>query len=155
TGTFVLTGLPPGAFDIVIRGPGILDHTEVIKLTPGDTLRREFYVGPSRYVQLHDSLSALGQWPPRVAPDLLEHMRHASSLRVFRLDPDHPVIGVPPDPQHRFGPWPIEGEAHPPDHGTGQKMQEALAASTVQLRVPGEPKKMCGGFAPGIDARFI
>jgi len=154
-GAFVLAGLPPGAFQIRIRGPGILVHMEALRLTPGDTLRREFNVGPNRYDELHDSLSALGEWPPRIAPDVLDNMRHVSKVRVFRLDPDHVGSWVSPDSEHRFGPWPIVGEADPPSRGLVRTLIEALAASSVRLRVAGEPQKMCGGFSPGIDVRFI
>ena len=154
-GAFVLKGLPPGQIQIRLKAPGSLDYIEALSLTPGDTLRREFRIPPNRYQELQDSLSALGEWPPRVAPDLLEHMRNASMIRVFRLDPDRPVFGAPLDPEHRMGPWPIVGEAHPPSRGVLDKLIDALGASPTRLGVLGEPKKVCGGFSPGIDVRFI
>ena len=94
-GEFVLKGVSPGQFMIRFRAIGSPPYAEALTLTPGDTLRREFRIPSNRYQELEDSLSALGKWPPRVAPDLLEHIGNASRTRVFRLNPDPPATGSP------------------------------------------------------------
>jgi len=110
---------------------------------------------PTRYEIVRDSLSALGRWPPKLDADLLEHMRAAKDVRVFRLDPNKADFDVPPDPKHRIGPWPIVHEARRPDRHVVTELVDALSVSPYELPpMEGRPVKACGGFWPGIDVRF-
>lgn len=157
-GGFVLTGIPAGRLTLRIQMLGGPPLIEDLDLAPGDTLRRTYRIAPparDRFLEVRDSLTAIGQWPPVLDPALDAHMREALDVRVFRLDPEHPVFDAPPDPQHRIGPWPIVREADRPDRAVTDGLLETLRHSELYIsRIRGEIK-LCGGFSPGIDVRFV
>jgi hypothetical protein len=153
-GRFVLTGLPPGRFQVIVRAIGHPVAIDVIDLAAGDTLHRDFRIGTD-YELVSDSLSALGRWPPALDPSLLEHMRKSHDVRVFRIDPNHLTYSVAPDREHRVGPYPIVSEAQRPARHVVEQLIEALRACPYKIPgVTGGPKKLCGGFSPGIAVRF-
>ena len=156
-GRFLIPGLPPGRVTIVVRLLGNPPLYETLDLAPGDTLRRTYRLAfpeRERLLRLRDSLTATGAWPPTLEPALHQHMREALDVRVFRLDPEHPVFDAPRDPERRIGPWPIVGETGPPPRPAVKELI-ALLCDTELYRASVEGAvKLCGGFSPGIDVRF-
>jgi hypothetical protein len=153
-GRFVLTGLPTGRFQVSVRATGNLATVQVLDPVAGETIHRDLRIGTD-YDLVQDSLSALGKWPPALDPSLLEHMRKSPDVRVFRIDPNHLDFSVAPDREHRVGPYPIVSEAQRPARHVVEQLIEALRASPYKIPgVTGGPKKLCGGFSPGIDVRF-
>ncbi|HKQ56495.1 MAG TPA: carboxypeptidase-like regulatory domain-containing protein [Candidatus Eisenbacteria bacterium] len=149
--------VPTGSITLRIAQIGSPPLTVPLTLAAGDTLRPTYRMTSpphDRFAQIRDSLSARGLWPPTLDPELRQHMREALDVRVFRLDPDHPVFDQPPDREKRIGPWPIVGEAPEPDRALMDELTETLRESGLYLpRIRGEIK-LCGGFAPGVDVRF-
>jgi len=157
TGAYIIPRVPAGRIQLKVQKIGFTSMVDVLEVVAGQTVRKDFWlpVRGSRYDEVVDHLEALGQWPPKLDPDLLEHMRAATDVRVFRLDPDKAVHDVPPDPKHRVGPWPIVGEKRRPDHSAVTELVDALSVSPYRLPpMEGSPIKACGGFSPGIDVRF-
>jgi hypothetical protein len=159
TGAFVLPGLPPGRIILIIQGIGRPVVRDTLDVVAGEEVHREYTLGPSVWApweKARDSLVALGQWPPRLDSGLLEHMRVSRDVRVFRVDPDHPVVGAPPDEEHRAGPWPITGEAHRPSHHLVSELIEALGVASYDISgLYGGPRRLCAaGFRPGVAVRF-
>jgi len=159
TGAFVLPGLTPGTIALLIQAVGRPGVRDTFDLGAGEEVHREYTLGPSIWApcdKARDSLLALGQWPPRLDPGLLEHMRESHDVRVFRVDPDHPVAGAQSDEARRAGPWPITGEAHRPNHPLVSELIEALRVSAYDI--PGlycGPRRLCAaGFRPGVAVRF-
>ena len=156
-GRFLLVGLPPGRVTIRVRVLGSPPLVETIDLAPGDTARRTYRLAfpvHERLLYVRDSLTARGAWPPTLDPDLHQHMREALDVRVFRLDPEHPVLDAPPDPKQRIGPWPIVGEADRPTRPAVAELIETLRDSELYRSNVEGAVKVCGGFSPGIDVRF-
>ena len=156
-GRFLLAGLPPGRVTIHVRSLGSPPLVETLDLAPGDTVRRIYrlaFPAHERLLHVRDSLTVRGSWPPTLDPDLHQHMREALDVRVFRLDPEHPVFGAPPDPEQRIGPWPIVGEADRPERPTIARLIETLRNSELYRSNIAGAVKVCGGFSPGIDVRF-
>ena len=156
-GAFRLVGLPPGRHTIRVQSLGSPPLEETLDLAPGDTLRRTYRLATpprERFLQIRDSLAAAGRWPPTLDPELHAHMREALDVRVFRLDPEHPVLDAPPDPQRRIGPWPIVAETAPPERPVVAELIETLRIPDLYLSDLQGEKKVCGGFSPGIDVRF-
>jgi hypothetical protein len=149
--------VPAGTITLRITQIGNTPLTVPLVLAPGDTVRPTYRMASpphERFAQIRDSLSARGLWPPTLDPELHQHMREALDVRVFRLDPDHPVFDKPPDRERRIGPWPIVGEASAPDRALVGELIETLRESGLYLpRIRGD-QKLCGGFAPGVDVRF-
>ena len=158
-GGFAITGITAGRMTVRIQALGGPPLTEDIDLAPGDTLRRTYRLAlpaRDRFLEVRDSLTALGQWPPTLDRALDAHMRESIDVRVFRLDPDHPVHDAPPDPEHRIGPWPIVRESDRPERALVDGLLETLRRSELYIpRIKGEVKVCAGGFAPGIDVRFV
>jgi len=157
TGAYVIAGVPAIRIELKVEAIGFEPMVSLVDVVAGQTVRKDFWLTPkwSRYDEVKDSLEALGQWPPRLDPGLLEHMRAATDVRVFRLDPDKAAHDMPPDPAHRIGPWPIVGEAPRPSRSAVTKLVDALGVSPFKLpRMEGSPIKPCEGFSPGIDVRF-
>ena len=156
-GRFELTGLPPGRRTIRIQALGGPPLVESLDLVAGATVRRTYRLtlpARDRFQQVRDSLSARGLSPPTLDPAVLAHMREAWDVRVFRLDPRHPVLDAPPDPEHRVGPWPIVAEAASPPRPVIADLLATLRASELYLPDIEGARKSCGGFAPGIGVRF-
>ena len=157
TGAYVLSGLPPGRIVLNVKVIGIPQAFDTLDVAAGQTVRRNVWLTSTRspYEMARDSLAALGQWPPKLDTDLLEHMRAAEDVRVFRLDPNQAVFDVAPDPKRRIGPWPIVHESPRPDRRVVTELVDALSVSPYELPpIEGRPIKPCGGFLPGIDVRF-
>ncbi len=158
SGRFLLASLPPGRLMIRVQALGGPPLLEEIDLAPGDTIRRVYRLeapAHERFLHTRDSLSARGLWPPTLEPALHAHMQEAFDVRVFRLDPDHPVEDAPPDAERRIGPWPIVGEARPPERLVVDGLIETLGHSALYLPNIQGVKKLCAGFSPGIDVRFV
>ena len=156
-GRFLLVGLPPGRATIRVRVLGSPPLVETLDLAPGDTVRRTYrlaFPAHERLLHVRDSLTARGAWPPTLDPALHQHMREALDVRVFRLDPDHPVFDAPPEPEQRIGPWPLVGEADRPERSTIAGLIETLRDSELYRSDIEGAVKVCGGFSPGIDVRF-
>lgn len=157
-GRFLLAGLAAGRVALKIQALGGPPLFETFDLAPGDTLRRTYRLAApahERYLHIRDSLTAGGRWPPTLDADLERHMREALNVRVFRLDPEQTVEGGEHDPERRIGPWPIVGEARAPARPLIHALIETLRRSDLYLpKIRGEQKR-CGGFAPGIDVRFV
>jgi hypothetical protein len=157
-GRFLLGGLPAGRVALKIQALGGPPLFETFDLAPGDTLRRTYRLAApahERYLHVRDSLTAEGRWPPTLDADLDRHMREALDVRVFRLDPERAIEGGKADPERRIGPWPIVGEARPPARPLTDALIETLRHSELYIpKIRGE-KKLCGGFSPGIDVRFV
>jgi carboxypeptidase family protein len=156
-GRFLLFPVPAGRVAIRIQALGGPPLVETFDLAPGDTVRRTYRLAApahERFLHVRDSLSALGLWPPTLDAVLLAHMREALDVRVFRLDPDHPVHDAPPDPQSRMGPWPIVGEARTLDRAVIDDLLQTLRHSELYLPDIQGVKKLCGEFSPGIGVRF-
>ena len=156
-GRFLLTGLPPGRLALRIQALGGPPLVEALELAPGDTARRIYRLAApahQRYLEIRDSLAARGQWPPALEPALQAHMREALDVRVFRLDPEHPVFEAAPDPERRIGPWPIVGETGAPAPPIVEELIETLRRSELYLSDIQGARKLCGGFSPAIDVRF-
>lgn len=157
-GRFLLVGLPAGRVELKIQALGGPPLFETLDLAPGDTLRRTYRLAApahERFLRVRDSLTAEGRWPPTLDPALLAHMREALDVRVFRLDPDQAVSGVTPDPERRIGPWPIVGEARAQARPVFGALIETLQHSELYLPDIRGEQKLCGGFSPGIDVRFV
>ena len=158
TGAYVMVRIPAGRIELKIQAIGFPTLIGEFEVVAGQTVRRDFWltVRPSSYDKVKDSLEALGQWPPKLDPGLLEHMRATRDVRVFRLgEAMEEFFGAPPDPKHRIGAWPIVGEARRPDRDDIAGLVDALLVSPYQLPpLEGRPIKACGGFTPGIDVRF-
>jgi hypothetical protein len=156
TGAFVLAGLPAGRIVLIIQAMGRPAVRDTFDLVAGQTIRREYRVGLTPYEEAKDSLMAMGQWPPRLDPGLLEHISKSHDVRVFRIDAYHPVADAPPDEEHRAGRWPITGEAHRPSHHLVSELIEALRVSSYDIPgLYGGPRSLCaGGFRPGVAVRF-
>lgn len=157
-GRFLLGGLPAGRIELRIQALGGPPLFESLDLAPGDTLTRSYRLAApaqERFLHIRDSLTAAGRWPPTLDPLLLAHMREALDVRVYRLDPERGVAGAKPDPGRRIGPWPIVAEARTPPRPVIDELIETLRQSECYLpNIRGE-EKLCGGFSPGIDVRFV
>lgn len=156
-GRFLLSPLPAGRVAIRIQALGGPPMVETLDLAPGDTLRRTYRLAApahERFLKIRDSLATRGLWPPTLDAVLHAHMREALDVRVFRLDPDHPVHDAAPDPQSRMGPWPIVGEARTLDRAAVEELIETLRESELYLPDIQGVRKLCGGFSPGIGVRF-
>jgi len=156
-GRFRITGLPAGRLDLRIRALGAPPLADTVHLAPGDTVRRAYRIpGSSRwnYLQVRDSLTALGRWPPTLDPELDLHMREALDVRVFRLDPDHPEPEAPANRERRVGPWPILAEVDPPARTDVAALLETLRRPELYRADVEGAVKRCSGFSPDLDVRF-
>lgn len=157
-GRFLLGELPPGRVTLLVRSLGSPPLVETLDLAPGDTLSRTYALASREresMLQMRDSLTARGLWPPTLDRALRAHMREALDVRVFRLDPDHPVHDAPPDPVGRIGPWPILIEADRPDRALVEGLIGTLDhAELYRANAIGAVKVCAGGFAPAIAVRF-
>jgi len=150
--------LPPGPVILRILPLGYIPLTDSLNVVPGDTIRKIFRVlapHDETFLRIRDSLSARGLWPPTLDPGLDARMQEAPNVRVLRLDPEHPVFNAPPDLERRIGPWPIIGEARPPERGVIQELIETLRHSDLYMPKIHGAQKLCEGFSPGVDVRFV
>lgn len=157
-GRFLLVGLPAGRIALKIQALGGPPLFETLDLAPGDTLERTYRLAApahERFLKVRDSLTAAGRWPPTLDPALERHMREALDVRVFRLDPENADPGAKPDREQRVGPWPIVAEARTPARPVIDELIETLRLSELYLPDLRGEQKLCGGFSPGIDVRFV
>lgn len=158
TGRFVLAPLAAGPHVIRIQTLGGAPLFESLELAPGDTVRRTYRIEPpahDRFLLVRDSLSARGLWPPALDPALFAHMRDALDVRVYRLDPEHPLEGSTPDPARHVGRWPILAEARRPPRPLTDELIATLRHPDLYLPNLQGMTKLCGGFSPLIAVRFI
>jgi hypothetical protein len=145
-GRFRLVGIDPGPRVIKIQ-----------TFASGDTIRRTYRVVSQRrerYEHIRDSLTARRRWPPTLDSTLSAGMYLASHVTVLRLDPDHPVFPAPADFHRYVGPWPIVAENANPDSVAVAELLDALRDTSLYLPDIWGDKKLCGGFQPGVAARF-
>ena len=151
-GAFVLSGLTPGRVVLMIASVGSPKLLDTLDIVAGESINRAYRVAVPRDYVIRDSLSALGQWPPPLDPDLLEHMRKAHDVRAFRLDPEHTAWNAGPDPRHLIPAWSIVYEAHRPARRDIGLLIDALRAAPY--RFPGLHLLYDTGFSPDVDVRF-
>jgi hypothetical protein len=155
-GRFLLAGLTAGPVSLRVSAPGSAPLMETFELAPGDTAQRAYRLAFAenwRFLELRDSLSARGQWPPTLEPALLRSMRDALDVRVYRLDPSRPRRDAPPAPADRVGPWPIAGEVRAPERAVVHALLETLRDPDLYLPNLEGVTKLCG-FAPEVAVRF-
>ena len=154
TGAFALVGIPSGRVVLAIHSFGSHKILDTLDLAAGQTVRRDYLLSGPRFEAVRDSLAALGQWPPALDPALLDHMRKAHDVRVFRLDPSYEDWTSAPDPKHRVAAWRIVNEGHRPSHHNVEQLAEAMRSRPYRLNGFEMYYDGRGAFRPDVGVRF-
>ena len=153
TGAYVLSVPAPGRILLMVQAIGSPKVVNALDVVAGQTMRRDFWLQRSRYDIVRDSLKSLGQWPPHPDPALIEHMRAATDVRVFRLGDPRAALAAAADSGQHIGNWPIVGEGRRPSRHVTDGLIEAVRVSAYEIQ-GFRMASFCESFSPSIDVRF-
>ena len=158
SGRFMISGIPSGTVQVMVRAIGYPALIDAFKIAAGETLQRTYNFATHQDTVMAAALDSLGwhgPWPPGLHPVLRQSMQSARRARVFRLDPWHPVSDPAARDSNSFvGPWPIVAEARPPGRWWRRDLLELLSSPGLHWYQSAGEKKMCGGFEPRVAVRF-